>query len=72
MPAYQCAICNRDVPYEGKLPALYPFCSARCKWVDFGKWLHEQYAIDRELTPEELVDSAQTNRNGAEDAQNET
>ena len=56
MSAYKCAICDRDVPYEGKLPALYPFCSARCKWVDFGKWLHESYTIDRELTPEELAD----------------
>jgi endogenous inhibitor of DNA gyrase (YacG/DUF329 family) len=54
MAAYRCAICAREVPYEGKPPDLYPFCSARCKWVDFGKWLHEQYTIERELTPEEI------------------
>jgi endogenous inhibitor of DNA gyrase (YacG/DUF329 family) len=62
MPAYKCAICAREVPYEGKLPDLYPFCSARCKWVDFGKWLHEAYTIDRELTPDEVADHRRSPR----------
>jgi hypothetical protein len=24
---------------------LFPFCSARCHWVDLGRWLGEAYRI---------------------------
>jgi hypothetical protein len=51
---YRCAICDREVTYEGPRPSVYPFCSARCKMVDLGKWLREDYAIDRDLTPEDV------------------
>ncbi len=54
MPRYRCTICERDVEYEGPLPSLYPFCSVRCKWVDLGKWLREDYTIDRDVTPEDV------------------
>jgi len=53
MRTYRCVICGREVTYEGPLPPLYPFCSSRCKLVDLGKWLREEYAIERDLTPEE-------------------
>jgi endogenous inhibitor of DNA gyrase (YacG/DUF329 family) len=26
-------------------PQFYPFCSDRCKWVDLGAWLDEDYVI---------------------------
>ncbi|HWX51445.1 MAG TPA: DNA gyrase inhibitor YacG [Roseomonas sp.] len=34
-------------PVCGKLsePAFRPFCSARCKQVDLGRWLNGGYAI---------------------------
>ncbi len=54
MPRYRCTICEREVEYEGPLPSLYPFCSTRCKWVDLGKWLREDYTIDRDVTAEEV------------------
>ncbi len=60
MPTYRCAICDREVRYAGVLPALYPFCSPRCKLVDLGKWLREQYAIDRDLNTEDAPPSEQT------------
>ena len=50
---FSCSICGKQVEYGGALPADYPFCSARCRWVDLGHWLSEQYSIERELTPEE-------------------
>jgi len=56
MAAYKCAVCGNEVAYEGALPRLYPFCSPRCKMVDLGRWLREQYTIDRDLTPDELDD----------------
>lgn len=56
MPKYRCAICEKDVSYAGRVPDCYPFCSARCKLVDLGRWLGEQYSINRDLTPEELAE----------------
>ncbi len=54
MAVYRCVICEREVPYEGGLPPLYPFCGARCKMVDLGKWLREDYTVDRDLTAEDV------------------
>ncbi len=31
-----------ELPYR-------PFCSARCKLVDLGKWLNEEYRVIEEL-----------------------
>lgn len=31
-----------------------PFCSNRCKLVDLGKWLGEQYTISDPLRPQHL------------------
>jgi endogenous inhibitor of DNA gyrase (YacG/DUF329 family) len=56
--AFRCSICDKTVRYDGPLPALYPFCSQRCRWVDLGRWLNEQYSIDRDLGPEDGGDDA--------------
>lgn len=53
MGSYQCTICRREVVCAGPLPTLYPFCSRRCQMVDLGKWLREEYTIDRDLTAED-------------------
>lgn len=54
MASFACTICGRPVPLEGGLPATYPFCSERCRLVDLGHWLRGDYAIERELSPEEI------------------
>ena len=59
MRQYGCAICGRETTYEGSLPALYPFCSPRCKLVDLGNWLREEYSLERDLTPEDLNEKTQ-------------
>ena len=43
----KCPICSKDVNYEkGKpLPRFFPFCSHRCKMVDLGKWINEEYKV---------------------------
>jgi endogenous inhibitor of DNA gyrase (YacG/DUF329 family) len=56
MHEYACAVCRRTVEYQGALPELYPFCSSRCRLVDFGVWLREGYAIERDLRPDEAVE----------------
>ncbi len=46
MPRYTCPICKNAVPYEPPAPAVYPFCSERCKLVDLGHWFNERYALE--------------------------
>jgi endogenous inhibitor of DNA gyrase (YacG/DUF329 family) len=46
--------CDRAVEYPGSLPALYPFCSTRCRMVDLGKWFNERYGVETAPSPEDL------------------
>jgi endogenous inhibitor of DNA gyrase (YacG/DUF329 family) len=44
-----CPVCGRVIEAEGpgELPA-FPFCSARCRLIDLGRWLDERYGIEAE------------------------
>lgn len=46
----RCPICNKDMLPRAENPA-FPFCSARCKQVDLGRWLNEEYRVP--VTPDE-------------------
>ena len=50
-----CPICKKPVLYEKgrEIPPHFPFCSERCKMVDLGKWLTDEYAIEGELHSED-------------------
>jgi endogenous inhibitor of DNA gyrase (YacG/DUF329 family) len=39
-----CPICGEEVAPRGANKA-FPFCSARCKSIDLGKWLNEDYRV---------------------------
>ncbi len=41
----RCSVCRRPVD-----PRFRPFCSARCKQVDLGRWLDGHYAVPGEPT----------------------
>ncbi|MBT3702864.1 MAG: DNA gyrase inhibitor YacG [Alphaproteobacteria bacterium] len=43
-----CPICNKEAAVAHK-----PFCSARCKDVDLGRWLDGGYAIPAVELPDE-------------------
>lgn len=45
-----CPICGNENDYFAE--PLGPFCSARCKLVDLGKWLGEDYRVSGPLRPE--------------------
>jgi len=45
-----CPICGKQNDYFSD--PLGPFCSNRCKMVDLGKWLGEEYRISEPLKPE--------------------
>ena len=42
-----CPICQKPAESSKKNP-FRPFCSERCKLLDLGKWLNEDYAIPGE------------------------
>ena len=46
---HTCSLCGTVYEFVWEkgtpLPENFPFCSARCKTVDLGKWLNEEYAI---------------------------
>lgn len=39
----KCPTCNRQVEWENN--PFRPFCSERCKLVDFDKWVSEEYRV---------------------------
>ncbi len=39
-----CPICRK--PVVEKIPAVWPFCSERCKMGDLACWLQEEYRIE--------------------------
>ena len=39
-----CPICERPAKPRQE-NATFPFCSARCKTIDLGKWVNEEYRI---------------------------
>ena len=45
-----CPVCKADVETRD-LPRgrVFPFCSARCKMVDLGKWFDGEYRISHEI-----------------------
>ncbi|MEK7400714.1 MAG: DNA gyrase inhibitor YacG [Candidatus Poribacteria bacterium] len=54
----KCPICEKKVKFDAKkdLPANFPFCSKRCKLVDLGKWLNEEYTANNLIYEEDLPD----------------
>lgn len=50
-----CPICKTPT-----LPAMatYPFCSKRCKQIDLGRWLGEDYRISRPIEQRDLDEDA--------------
>jgi endogenous inhibitor of DNA gyrase (YacG/DUF329 family) len=41
-----CPRCGSLIRWEGN--PYRPFCSQRCKLIDLGRWIDEQYRIDGE------------------------
>jgi len=45
-----CPICSKPAAPRERNPAA-PFCSARCKQIDLGRWLTEEYRVPSEDAP---------------------
>lgn len=47
-----CPICGKPAAPRAQ-NASTPFCSARCKQIDLGKWLREEYRIQTNESEED-------------------
>jgi endogenous inhibitor of DNA gyrase (YacG/DUF329 family) len=63
----RCPICDAAAKTRTENPA-FPFCSDRCKTIDLGKWLSEEYRVpvksQDEMSEEELAEAAPENSPG--------
>jgi endogenous inhibitor of DNA gyrase (YacG/DUF329 family) len=48
-----CPICQKRAAPRSSNPS-FPFCSPRCKTVDLGKWLNEEYRVPVEEESDEV------------------
>ena len=49
-----CPRCQGDSVYAARNP-YRPFCSERCKNLDFSAWASENYRIEAQPSPDDLV-----------------
>jgi uncharacterized protein len=68
MPMVKCPTCGRETEYTGN--EFRPFCSERCKLLDFGAWADEKFALPDERTPlsEEDMEHIEREREKGENA----
>lgn len=55
MPLVKCPTCGKETEYQGN--EFRPFCSERCKLIDFGAWADEEFSLpteNAELTEEDI------------------
>lgn len=48
MRLVKCPHCGREAEYEGN--EFRPFCTERCKMLDFGDWADENFALPVEVS----------------------
>lgn len=46
MPIVKCPQCGKETEFTGN--EFRPFCSERCKLIDFGAWADEEFALPAE------------------------
>ena len=55
----KCSLCGTAYEFiyikNEPLPPNFPFCSNRCKAIDLGKWLNEEYRINTPLAETETA-----------------
>ncbi|HEX8747586.1 MAG TPA: DNA gyrase inhibitor YacG [Pyrinomonadaceae bacterium] len=45
----KCPICDQPVKWQDN--PFRPFCSERCKLIDFGRWANEEYRVPGPESP---------------------
>jgi endogenous inhibitor of DNA gyrase (YacG/DUF329 family) len=62
----KCPSCHRPSRWEDN--PHRPFCSERCKLLDFGAWANEEYTVPAEEIAPPLEDSDPNSPSTSEDA----
>lgn len=59
----KCPTCNKPVQWQDN--PFRPFCSERCKLVDFSKWVSEEYRVPGKPVPAEPLEDDEADRGSA-------
>ncbi|MDA8156604.1 MAG: DNA gyrase inhibitor YacG [Actinomycetota bacterium] len=59
----KCPVCKKEAQWEGN--PFRPFCSERCRQIDLGLWVSEEYRIPGESAEKE--DVKKTGEDGGEE-----
>lgn len=54
----RCPTCNKKIQWQDN--PFRPFCSERCKLVDLGKWVSEEYRVPGKAVATEPLDQDHT------------
>jgi uncharacterized protein len=49
----RCPICDAAMPGNWQEYPDYPFCSARCRKIDLGRWLDQKYRVTDPAPPDD-------------------
>ncbi|MFZ1701551.1 MAG: DNA gyrase inhibitor YacG [Pyrinomonadaceae bacterium] len=65
MPIVKCPQCGKETQFSGN--EFRPFCSERCKLLDFGAWADGEYALPTESAElsDEDIDAIEKARESA-------
>jgi endogenous inhibitor of DNA gyrase (YacG/DUF329 family) len=66
----KCPICHKPIVWENN--PHRPFCSERCKLLDFGAWANEEYAVPAEEVAPSLEEEDRNAEGGGEDQRDVT
>ncbi len=58
MPQIKCPQCGKTTTWENN--EYRPFCSERCRMIDFGAWVDEEYRVPSEEAPMDAPRSRQS------------
>ncbi|MCI0702946.1 MAG: DNA gyrase inhibitor YacG [Planctomycetia bacterium] len=53
MSKVQCPICSAAMAGSWQEYPDYPFCSARCRKIDLGRWLKQEYRVPAPAPPDD-------------------
>ena len=47
-----CAVCRNPIERDGN--EHFPFCSNKCRLLDLGKWMNEEYSLPAPITERDV------------------
>lgn len=57
----KCPTCEKPVEWQDN--PWRPFCSERCKLIDFSRWANEEYRVPgKEINPDDITDRSEVDQ----------